>query len=130
PRVRFAALDANSPQLGLVDREVAPASVAADGLSLTVLVPQDAVTGPVRLADETSGLILQIVPTLTRLDHQATFFDQGSSLRIEGRGFVEGTMTLLIGSRELADVWDGNGPNAFHLSSPTVLNGGADYPLP
>ncbi|MEK7675409.1 MAG: hypothetical protein AAB676_06200 [Verrucomicrobiota bacterium] len=71
-RVRFTTFNGDSPQSGLTEREVTPASVAADGLSLTVAVPDDAVTGPVRVSDEAGGLILQIVPVVSDIDDLST----------------------------------------------------------
>src|SRR6185312_13356889 len=47
---------------------VNPTTVAADGASLTVVVPNEATTGTVRLVRDDGGVLLQIVPTLGRLD--------------------------------------------------------------
>ncbi len=53
---------------------MAPISVAADGSSLTVQVPNDsrlntlAISGRVRLETETVGLFLQVVPTIDRAE--------------------------------------------------------------
>ena len=44
-----------------------PVSVAADGNSLTVVVPNEATTGAVRLATDTAGILLQVVPVLGNL---------------------------------------------------------------
>jgi Bacterial pre-peptidase C-terminal domain len=59
-QVVFTALDTNG---NLYERTVTAATVAANGLSLTVVVPNEATTGTVRLVRDQTGILLQIVPT-------------------------------------------------------------------
>ncbi|MEQ1563229.1 MAG: PPC domain-containing protein, partial [Nitrospiraceae bacterium] len=61
-QVVFETVD-NSGRLSLTG-VITPATIAADGSSLTVVVPANAATGMVRLAREQAGRFLQIVPTL------------------------------------------------------------------
>src|SRR5439155_25172726 len=97
-RIPITAYDDNGPQNGLYERKVAPTSVTADGKSLTVLVPDDAVTGRVRLSDEPGGLDLQIVPVIDDIDDYSSFYDSTAGMTIIGRGFVEGAQTILLGT--------------------------------
>jgi hypothetical protein len=60
--VVFETVD-NNGRMALIGA-VAPATVAADGTSMTVVVPANAATGMVRLARELVGRYLQIVPTI------------------------------------------------------------------
>ncbi len=80
-----------------------PASVAADGSSLTVVVPADATTGTVRLARDPAGVLLQVVPRLTHVDDSAGGGYDGSTLTLTGTGFAEGATTVLFGSVAEAD---------------------------
>ena len=134
-RVRFSTFDGNYPQYGVSEREVVPVSVAPDGTSLEVVVPDDAVTGVVRLADEPGGLILQVVPTLSDIDITNSFYDDTATLRLTGSGFVEGAQTLILGSAigaggavEVQDLWDTAGANAYRVG--VVPNAGVDFGLP
>ena len=67
-----------------------PTSVAADGKSMTVVVPNGAVTGRVRLARETAGITLQIVPIITDLDQGVGDRFRTGSLNVIGSGFSQG----------------------------------------
>jgi hypothetical protein len=93
---------------------VDPASVAANGTSLTVVVPGNAATGMVRLERENGGVFLQVVPTLTDVD-QAIHGNQfrGQNLRLRGSGFVEGNMTINMGGTQIVDTAVSNGPDIF-----------------
>ena len=122
-RVMFTILSATSPQSGLSEREVIPGSVAADGTSLTVVVPHDAVTGVVRLAEERAGLLLQIVPTLSDIDLTSGYYSDGASLTLTGSGFVEGAQTVLFGTAigaggasEVEDLWRFAGADAYYTN--------------
>ena len=89
---------------------VTPTSIAGDGNSLTVVVPDAAITGMVRLDRETAGLVLQIVPVLVDLSSNANsdFFNTGFSLT--GHGFVDGATTVKFGSFQLSDPSRGSVP--------------------
>src|SRR5712671_2377755 len=131
-RVEFTSFNGNSPQFGLSEHEIIPTSVAADGTSLVVVVPSDAVTGRVRINEEPSGLILQIVPTLTDIDLSGTIFDDGSTITLTGSGFIEGAMDVVIGSginqQTIEDQWDFAGTDVFNSGS--IVDGAANFGLP
>ena len=115
-RVVFTTFSSTFAQNGVGTREVVPTSVAADGLSLTVVVPHDAVTGTVRLADKRAGLVLQIVPTLIDVDLTSGDYDDGSSVQLTGSGFIEAAQTVLIGGEAVPDLWHFTGPDVFQGS--------------
>ena len=134
-RVRFVTFSGDRPQDGLTETtDLTPTSVALDGTSLQVDVPDNAVTGIVRLSDEPAGLILQIVPTVADIDVTGAVYGSGN-LRLAGGGFIEGAQSLLLGTTELQDVWRADGPNAFNtFATPTFsvgrVNAGNDFGLP
>ena len=102
-QVVFTAIDASG---NLYTDTVTAASVAADGKSLTVVVPTDATTGAVRLARDTAGILLQVVPTLSHLDASASssgsVFGNTVGLTLTGSGFSEGTNLVHFGNQILA----------------------------
>ena len=98
--LQFSAIDSNGARYW---HAVTAASVAADGTSLTVVVPADATTGTVRLSRDPAGLLLQIVPVLTRADLPASQPFNGGTLTLTGTGFAEGVTTVLFGSTLLPD---------------------------
>ncbi len=73
---------------------VAPASVAEDGLSLTVMVPANAKTGKLGLLSGRDGATLQVVPTVTAIAGGTP----GQQVTISGSGFVEGGTAVRFGS--------------------------------
>jgi hypothetical protein len=73
---------------------VAPVSVADDGLSMTVVVPDKAKTAKVGLLSGREGIMLQIVPTIGSI----TGGTPGQQVTINGSGFVEGGTTVRFGS--------------------------------
>ncbi|CAN7346405.1 Ig-like domain-containing protein [Pseudoduganella sp. LjRoot289] len=113
-QVVFSTMDDNGQ---LAETTVAPATVAADGGSLTVAVPANATTGSVRLARDDAGVLLQIVPTLTALDTSPGGPFDGATLRLSGSGYAEGAVSVLFGNRRIddmgrsygIDVYNGNG---------------------
>jgi hypothetical protein len=129
-QVLFSAVDSFGR---LFSSAVSPTGVAPDGTSLICTVPADATTGGVRLARETSGIILQVVPTLADIQTQAgsltypaTF--HGSRLYLYGTGFIEGGLTIHYGAQAQADTSVSQGPDiGFDFS--TRLSGlGATVP--
>ena len=94
------------------------ATVAGDGSSLTVVVPNDATTGTVRLPNEQVGLFLQIVPTLADVTGNAGQSFAGSSLQLSGSGFAEGLSAVNFGATTLSDSGRSTGLNG----STTVLS--------
>ena len=82
---------------------VNPSSIAANGLSLQVVVPNGAVSGTVRLAREDGGIFLQVVPVIS-----SEYINQGSQyhtgfMHLNGSGFEEGATTINFGGTQLAD---------------------------
>ena len=68
------------------DYTVSAKSVAADGKSLTVVVPDAAVTGTVRLSREQSGLLLQVVPIVTEVTASSGF--RNGLVTVTGKGLA------------------------------------------
>ncbi len=100
-RVVFSVLN-DSGQLS--ENIVAPTSVAADGNSLTVLVPLNATTGSVRLERDRTGVLLQVVPTLTGIDAGNGGQYGGGALTLTGSGFAEGNTAVSFGTVRLDDL--------------------------
>ena len=92
---------------------VTPTSVAADGTSLAVVIPNNAASGTVRIARENAGQFLQIVPTLVDVDQGLNDVFRGGGLRLRGTGFIEGAVTVNFGSVAVVDTSAANGPNVF-----------------
>jgi hypothetical protein len=83
------------------DLLVAPVAAAPDGSSIDVIVPERAITGGVRLAGESHGVFLQIVPTLTSLEiDQFEFTHLGTVLFGAG---LEAPVTVHLGNVDLID---------------------------
>jgi hypothetical protein len=79
---------------------VEPTSVVADGSQMTVVVPSNAVTGPVGVIGDPQGtsIILQIVPTVTSV------VPLGAGLvRVNGQGLIEGGTLYRFGVSEVLD---------------------------
>ena len=126
----FTSVDDNG---SLFAQTVNPTNVAADGTSLTVVVPNQATTGTVRLAGDPVGLLLQVVPTLTHVDMNINSVFNGGGGTLTGSGFSEGTTTLNFGSSKLVDTArDSNGLDIYntgHSLNFTAPNGVATGPL-
>ncbi|MEJ0019610.1 MAG: Ig-like domain-containing protein [Acetobacteraceae bacterium] len=88
---------------GVIGRPVTPVDAAADGTSLTVAVPADAMTGTVRLERDTAGLLLQVVPTLAGVSAAFGNGYNGSPIGLTGSGFVDGATTIHFGTSTLVD---------------------------
>src|SRR5262249_29635536 len=123
----FTAIDTNG---SLYEHVVTAASVAADGSSLTVVVPTDAATGTVRLVRDQVGLLLQIVPTLDDVGANPGQPFAGGSLSLTGSGFAEGASTVQFGAGSLADTSRSTGLDVYNASIfLTVPNGVASGPI-
>ncbi|HRD86292.1 MAG TPA: hypothetical protein PLF63_14095, partial [Rubrivivax sp.] len=111
---------------------VAPASVAGDGTSLTVVVPDGATTGTVRLARDSAGIVLQIVPTLDSATSPVNGLYNNGTMTLLGTGFAEGRMSVGFGGTFLSDPSRTNGIEVQinYEKSPSVANGRADVPVP
>ncbi|MHA4866064.1 Ig-like domain-containing protein [Duganella sp. PWIR1] len=109
-QVVFTVINDNG-QLSL--STVAAASVAADGNSLTVVVPLNATTGAVRLARDDAGVVLQVVPTLSGLETNPGGAFDGATLRLRGSGYAEGTVSVLFGARRIDDMGSSYGIDVY-----------------
>jgi hypothetical protein len=115
--VVFTTIDSSGR---LAERTVTPASVAANGSSLTVVVPTDATTGSVRLARDSSGILLQIVPTLSDVGANINSLYNGGSLTLSGSGFAEGATSILLGNQRLNDSSRNTGPDIYERYNPSI----------
>jgi hypothetical protein len=93
-----------------------PASVDPSGNSLTVVVPANAATGTVSLQRDGGGILLQIVPTLDKID--VNVFGglySGGFMTLTGKGYQQGLMSVNFGGTTLASTVRGSttGINAF-----------------
>lgn len=88
------------------EQTVTPTLVDVATGRITVRVPVDATTGRVRLARDTVGLVLQIVPTVSTLASGSA-----GEMVVVGSGFAEGAVTVSIGGKEFMD----NGLDRFGL---------------
>ena len=79
------------------ERVVAPLAVSANGSSLTVRVPADAVSGVVRLSAEAVGVFLQIVPTLDEMEIAGFAFRGERALGKSGSG-LDSPATIHFGN--------------------------------
>ena len=110
-RVVFTTIDSNG---NLADRFVGPTAVDLVNGTLSVVVPEDATTGRVRLDRDRVGLMLQIVPTLTDVAIQVNSVFTGGNLTLSGSGFAEGAGAgVLFGSRRVDDISRNQGINVF-----------------
>ena len=127
--VVFPILDGNGASY---QRVIRPLAVAADGTSLEVVVPVDAVTGPVGIVGDTLGNQpwLQIVPVVTNGDFRSIAADRSTaSVRLQGLGFIEGNeTTYTFGEVSVIDRSLTGGPNSGWFF--THDNDGVDLTLP
>jgi hypothetical protein len=82
--VVFLVVDSNGTEF---ERVVRPLTVAADGTSLEVTVPIDALTAPVRVVGDRNNTqaLLQIVPRVESIS-----IVSAGIVRLQGNGFIEG----------------------------------------
>ena len=94
-----------------------PLSVASDGQSLTVKVPETAQTGVVKLARDSFGVVLQVLPRVDRVSSAP--FSTGT-LQLDGGGFPQNSLVIEMDGNELADTIAGNNLSSFfsQFSSP------------
>jgi hypothetical protein len=104
-RIVFTMLDDSGR---IFESTITPTAVAADGLSLTVVVPQQATTGRVRLDRDpaSSGILLQIVPTVSGYTSSG-----GTSFSLVGTGFAESSTTIVLPTETQEDTLRGHGPD-------------------
>ncbi|SEF48157.1 Ig-like domain (group 3) [Nitrosospira multiformis ATCC 25196] len=127
-RVVFTTIDSSGR---LAERAIVPASVAADGNSMTVVVPVDATTGTLRLARDSSGVLLQIVPTLGDISASLNSIYNGGFLTLSGSGFAEGAIAVLFGGQRLNDSSRNTGPDVYqgYVDGKTALGYGENTTL-
>jgi hypothetical protein len=90
--------------------------VAANGTSLTVLIPATATTGAVRLERDNAGIFLQIVPTLS------SFTANGATaFTLNGTGFAEGLTTVILSGFQIDDPDRNYGTDVYNNN--LTLNG-------
>ena len=78
---------------------VAPTTASPDGTSMTIVVPNNAVTGPVGIMGDPQGtsFILQIVPVVTAILPSTT------TVQVNGKGLIEGGTLYRFGDLEVLD---------------------------
>jgi hypothetical protein len=112
----------SDPSGNVSQRTVRPVAVDDTGTQITVLVPTEAVTGPVSVVGDTlaSQVLLQVVPVVSGVD--LTSVDVNNAfLTISGLGLIEGNGTRYqLGSVSIVDPGVSTGPDAF--SSNTRAN--------
>ncbi|MBX3670121.1 MAG: choice-of-anchor D domain-containing protein [Rhodocyclaceae bacterium] len=128
-QIVFTSQDANG---NLRETAVNPSAVAADGSSLSVVVPNDAATGSVRLARDPVGLFLQVVPTLDDVAGSTGSQFAGSNVQLIGSGFAEGAIDVLFGADVVHDSSRQTGADVFNafVNSLFRLNGGLNVIAP
>ena len=127
-RIVFTTIDGNGYY---ATASATPLAVAANGTSLTVVVPINATTGMVRLAREKVGVLLQIVPTLDTLDMSAGQPFNGGTLYLYGSGFAEGSSSVAFGATLLGDVSRSGGIDvSAYYNNKYTENGTASVPVP
>ena len=124
-QVVFEYVDLNSSAVS--SSAVTPTSVASDGKSLQVVVPEWAMSGTVRLAREQVGLFLQVVPTLSYVsENSSAYHDQ--SLTVTGSGFIEAGTTVNFGGQTQGDNGPSSGPDVYYNGS--LYNGSVTLRVP
>ena len=108
--VTFSVSDQNTGAVSA--QNVSPNWVAADGMSMRVVVPDTATTATVSVDGFVSPL-LQIVPTIVDIDLSSATFSTGSSFFILGSGFIEGALTVHFGTVDVVDTSPSSGPDVF-----------------
>jgi hypothetical protein len=114
--VQFTAADDNGVQ-GVLFRRVSNINPA--GTEATVVVPNGAVTGPVKLFGAAGEVQLQVVPFISSF----SLFSSGPNvnLRLQGSGFTEGAITVHIGDDDVIDP-DGSTTTINVFSTGTFLD--------
>ena len=87
--MQFTAAD-DTGTVGLLTRT---GKASADGNSLTVVVPEEARTGPVRIVGSSASFPLQIVPTLRSVGGTLA---AGNTILLEGTGLAAGDLKVSI----------------------------------
>jgi membrane-associated phospholipid phosphatase len=93
---------------------VIPVSASPDGRSLEVIVPESARTGKIWLSGEDTGIVLQIVPFLTRVDLSSGRTLTETSLLLSGTG-VEDPVVVHFGDVDMVDYSRVEGTPTFEI---------------
>ncbi len=126
-KVLFETIDVSGNR---ATTQITPVSIAADGKSLTVVVPNEATTGAVRLVNDTAGILLQVVPILSTLTiptgypNGYPFGSNSYTLTATGSGFAEGAVSLNFGASKLVDPSRSAGMDVYYG---TVINGSVSF---
>ncbi|MFN7627188.1 MAG: hypothetical protein ACK5PZ_10180, partial [Pirellula sp.] len=108
----------------LYESTVTVSSVSSDGKSAQVIVPSDAITGPVRILGEQGGITLQIVPTLNDIDLSTGNPFHSGNLSLFGTGFVEGGTQIRYAGQEVVDLSNAAFPTevySYHDELSTIV---------
>ena len=118
-RVVFTVNDTNG---NLSEAAIAPATVDPATGTLTVVVPATALTGAVRLERDRSGLLLQVVPTISDLVVNPGGSFTGAGMTLQGSGFAEGQLAVLFGNRRIDDPSRYFGADAYNTNTSVNLS--------
>ncbi len=110
-RVVFTTLDTN----GNLGQVIVVGSIDLVNQTVSVVVPDNATTGGVRLErdGESSGVLLQIVPTLSDVNMSAGSAYIGGTLVLSGSGFAEGTSAVSFGAQRVDDIGTSYGLDVY-----------------
>ena len=128
--VVFSAINVNGNQYQDL---VKPIAVTPDGTQLTVVVPDDAMTGTVGVVGDAmdTKALLQVVPVVTYADFQSVSGDGTSAAGlIRGRGFVEGAGTYTFGTTTVVNTSVNSGPDVYYDPTNGRVNGAAYLTVP
>jgi hypothetical protein len=107
--VVFQAIDINGSRY---EHIVKPSSVMANGSQLTVLVPYDAITGPLSVVGDelNTAALLQIVPVVT-----SAYMTGVGTAQLQGFGFIEGNGSIYnFDGATVIDTSTTSGPDVYY----------------
>jgi hypothetical protein len=113
-RLVFTTLDDSG---NLSEVTVTPTSVDVANQTITAVVPLNATTGRVRLERDDTGLLLQIVPTLSDVTMSNGGGFEGYNLQLSGSGFAEGSTSVSLGQQRIDDISRNYGLDVFNNAS-------------
>ena len=123
--VVFQAIDINGTRY---EHAVKPKTVASDGTQLTLVVPDDALTGPVSVVGDrlNTASLLQIVPVVT-----SAFMSGVGQAQIVGLGFIEGNGSAYsFDGVAVVDTSTSSGPDVYYNVYNGYLPNGLVYLAP
>jgi hypothetical protein len=114
-RVVFTTVDTG----GNLGQVIVAGSIDGVNQTISVVVPDNATTGGVRLERDgnSSGVLLQIVPTLSDVNMGAGNAYIGGTLVLSGSGFAEGTSAVSFGAQRVDDIASGYGLDVYGTNS-------------